>query len=143
MTRERLPAGATRIIYPGDSADSLDLGSMPLADQAGYAGLHDDVNHHYPRLIFGTLLLAAGGAGAQFTQPQNYGLSGSYSPQQVIASQLGQQFGQVGAQFAQQQLNAKPTHTIRPGYTATIQLTQDVAFPGEWIDGRMVAAGAP
>lgn len=138
---ERLPAGATRIIYPGDSADSLDLGSMPLGDQAGYAALQDEVNHHYPRLIFGALLLASGGAGAQLTQPTNYGLAGSYSPQQVIASQLGLQFGQVGSQFAQQQLNAKPTHTIRPGYTATIQLTQDIAFPGEWIDGRMVPAG--
>ena len=132
---ERLPAGATRIIYPGDSADSLDLGSMPLADQAGYAGLHDQVDHHYPRLIFNTLLLGLGGAGAQLTQPRGSSFGG-YSASQILAAQLGQQFGQVGALYAQQQLNAKPTHTIRPGYTGTLQLTQDIAFPGEWIDGQ-------
>lgn len=131
---ERLPAGATRIIFPGESSESLDLGSMPLADQAGYAGLHDKVDRHYGRLVLGTALLAIGGAGAQLTQPQR-GSRDGLDAGQILAAQLGLQFGQVGAEFARQQLNAKPTHTIRPGYTGLLQLTQDVAFPGEWIEG--------
>lgn len=140
---ERLPAGATRIIYPGESSESLDLGSMPLADQAGYSGLQDQVNHHYGRLILGTVLLGVGGAGAQLTQPHSSSSSyGGYSASQIIAAQLGLQFGQLGSEYARQQLQAKPEHTIRPGYTGLLQLTQDVAFPGEWVEGRgIVLAG--
>ncbi len=140
---ERLPAGATRIIFPGESSESLDLGSMPLADQAGYSGLQDQVNHHYGRLILGTVLLGIGGAGAQLTQPHsNSSPYGGYSASQIIAAQLGLQFGQLGSEYARQQLQAKPSHTIRPGYTGLLQLTQDVAFPGEWIEGRgIVLAG--
>ena len=48
---------------------------------------------------------------------------------------VGLQFGQVGSEFARQHLHARPTHTIRPGYTATLAVTQDIAFPGEWIEG--------
>lgn len=132
---ERLPAGATRIIYPGESSESLDLGSMPLADQAGYSGLRDDVNHHYGRLILNTALLGIGGAGAQLTQPRSSNPYGNTSASQIIAAQLGLQFGQVGSEYARQQLQAKPTHTIRPGYTGLLQVTQDVAFPGEWVEG--------
>ena len=131
---ERLPAGATRIIFPGESSESLDLGSMPLSDQAGYAGLHDQVNRHYGRLILNTALLAVGGAGAQLTQPRRGGRDG-YDASQILAAQLGLQFGQVGSEYARQQLQARPTHTIRPGYTGTLQVTQDIAFPGEWVEG--------
>jgi len=139
---ERLPAGATRIIYPGESSESLDLGSMPLADQAGYSGLRDDVNHHYGRLILNTALLGIGGAGAQLTQPRSSNPYGNTSASQIIAAQLGLQFGQVGSEYARQQLQAKPTHTIRPGYTGLLQVTQDIAFPGEWVEGvGIVPAG--
>lgn len=139
---ERLPAGATRIIFPGESSESLDLGSMPLADQSGYSGLQDQVNHHYGRLILGTVLLGIGGAGAQLTQPNTSSPYGGYSASQIIAAQLGLQFGQLGSEYARQQLQAKPEHTIRPGYTGLLQLTQDVAFPGEWVEGRgIVLAG--
>ena len=141
---ERLPAGATRIIYPGESSESLDLGSMPLGDQAGYAGLHDQVDRHYGRLILNTALLAVGGAGAQLTQPRRGGRDGQdgYDAGQVLAAQLGLQFGQVGSEYARQQLQARPTHTIRPGYTGTLQVTQDIAFPGEWVEGvGMIPAG--
>ena len=139
---ERLPAGGTRIIFPGESSESLDLGSMPLADQSGYSGLQDQINHHYGRLILGTVLLGIGGAGAQLTQPNTSSPYGGYSASQIIAAQLGLQFGQLGSEYARQQLQAKAEHTIRPGYTGLLQLTQDVAFPGEWVEGRgIVLAG--
>jgi len=140
---ERLPAGATRIIYPGESSESLDLGSMPLADQAGYSGLQDNVNHHYGRLILNTALLGLGGAGAQLAQPRSSNPYGGISASQIVAAQLGLQFGQVGSEYARQQLQAKPTHTIRPGYTGLLQVTQDVAFPGEWVEGRGIVLAGP
>ncbi len=140
---ERLPAGATRIIYPGESSESLDLGSMPLADQAGYSGLQDDVNHHYGRLVLSTALLAVGGAGAQLTQPSSSSPYGGISASQIVAAQLGLQFGQIGSEYARQQLQAKATHTIRPGYTGLLQLTQDVPFSGEWVEGRGIVLAGP
>ena len=139
---ERLPAGATRIIFPGESSESLDLGSMPLADQAGFGGLHDQVNRHTGRLILNTLLLAVGGAGAQLTQPRG-GNRGGYDASQIIAAGLGQQFGQLGNEYARRELATPPTHTIRPGYTGTLSVTQDIAFPGEWVEGvGMIPAGS-
>ena len=107
---------------------------MPLADQAGYAGLHDQVNRHTGRLILNTLLLAVGGAGAQLTQPRG-GSRGGYDASQILAAGLGQQFGQLGGEYARRELATPPTHTIRPGYTGTLQVTQDIAFPGEWVEG--------
>ncbi|WP_165982460.1 TrbI/VirB10 family protein [Dankookia rubra] len=133
---ERLPGGATRLIFPGEGGGSLDLGSMPVGDQAGYSGMRDEVNHHYGRLILNTVLIGLAGAGAQLTQPHG---SSSYGhgidASQILAAQLGLQFGQVGAEYARRQLQNKPTHTIRPGWTGTIQVTQDVAFAGEWVEG--------
>ena len=38
-----------RIVFP--DGRTLDLGAMPGADQAGYAGFHDQVNNHYFRLF--------------------------------------------------------------------------------------------
>ena len=131
---ERLPGGATRLIYPGEGGGSLDLGSMPIGDQAGYAGMRDEVNHHYGRLLINTVLLGLAGGGAQLTQPRS-GYGQGYDASQILSAQLGLQFGQVGSEFARRQLQVGPTHTIRPGWTGTIQVVQDIALPGEWVEG--------
>ncbi len=46
-----------RIVFPDGKA--MDIGAMPAADAAGYAGLQDRVNNHYWRLFGSAFLLQA------------------------------------------------------------------------------------
>jgi type IV secretion system protein VirB10 len=46
-----------RIVFPDGKA--MDIGTMPGADSAGYAGFNDQVNNHYLRL-FGSAFLMSG-----------------------------------------------------------------------------------
>lgn len=128
MGQERVLIAWNRIIYP--DASSLDLGSMPGADQGGYAGVSDQVNNHYFRTFGNALLLSIFSAGVQLSQPQQRGdTRGGYDAQQIIAGSLGQQMGQLGAEYARKGLNVAPTLEIRPGYRFTIMVTKDMIIP--------------
>ncbi|AWK88613.1 TrbI/VirB10 family protein [Azospirillum thermophilum] len=128
MGQERVLIAWNRIIYP--DASSLDLGSMPGADQSGYAGFSDQVNNHYFRTFGNALLLSIFSAGVQLSQPQQRGDSrGGYDAQQIIAGSLGQQMGQLGAEYARKGLNVAPTLEIRPGYRFNIMVTKDMIIP--------------
>jgi len=115
----------TRIIYPDGS--SLDIGSMPGADQAGYGGFHDEVNNHYFRIFGDALLLSLFSAGVQLSQPQANGNS-VYSSQQVISGALGQQLGETGQNLINRDINIQPTLKIRPGYKFDVMVTRDLVI---------------
>jgi type IV secretion system protein VirB10 len=98
--QSRVLVAWTRIIYPDGS--SVDLGTMPGADQGGYAGFSDKVNNHYVRVFGDALLMSLFSAGIQLSQPKsNDSMNGGYSSQQIIAASLGQQLGQAGMQITQ------------------------------------------
>ncbi|PGH59027.1 conjugal transfer protein TrbI [Azospirillum palustre] len=127
MGQERVLIAWNRIIYP--DASSLDLGSMPGADQGGYAGFSDQVNNHYVRTFGNALLLSIFSAGVQLSQPQQRGdTRGGYDAQQIIAGSLGQQMGQLGAEYARKGLNVAPTLEIRPGYRFNIMVSKDMVM---------------
>lgn len=115
-----------RVIYPDGS--SVDLGSMPGADQAGYAGFKDRVNNHYFRVFGDALLMSLFSAGIQLSQPDSAGLQGGYDSQQIIAGSLGQQLGQTGMQLAQKNTDIQPTLEIRPGFRFVVMVTKDMVL---------------
>ena len=55
-----------RLVFPDGKA--LDIGAMPGADSAGYAGFTDRVNHHYLRVFGSALLMSAVVAGITLSQ---------------------------------------------------------------------------
>ncbi|MBV8401898.1 MAG: hypothetical protein JOZ17_24730 [Acetobacteraceae bacterium] len=115
-----------RIIFPDTS--SINLGSMEGADEGGYAGFHDRVNRHRLDKFENAFLLSIAAAGAQLSQPQpvnGFGAS-SYSPGQIAAGALGQQFSQLGAEYARAGLAIPNTLEIRPGYRFTIMVNKDI-----------------
>lgn len=122
--QSRVLVAWTRIIYPDGS--SVDLGSMPGADQGGYAGFHDKVNNHYVKVFGDALLMSLFSAGIQLSQPDSNNENGGYSSQQIIAASLGQQLGQTGMQIAQKNLSIQPTLEIRPGFRFNIMVTKDM-----------------
>jgi type IV secretion system protein VirB10 len=119
-----------RIVFPDGKA--LDLGAMPGADSAGYAGFNDQVNNHYVRTFASALLMSAVTAGITLSQDNDHRSDGRGSDSQrasdALSEALGQQLGQVTAQMIAKNLNIAPTLAIRPGYRFNVTVTQDLTF---------------
>jgi type IV secretion system protein VirB10 len=117
-----------RIVFPDGKA--MDLGAMPGADNAGYAGFTDQVNNHYLRLYGSALLMSAVTAGVSYSQQQNQQTVGYQQPtaSSAMSQALGQQLGQVTAQMIAKNLNIAPTLEIRPGYRFNVIVTKDMTF---------------
>jgi len=114
-----------RIIFPDGKA--MDIGSMPGANGAGYAGFNDQVNNHYFR-IFGSAFLMSGViAGVALSQPQQTGDSAP-TASSAMSQALGLELGQATAQMIAKNLNIAPTLGIRPGFRFNIMVTKDLTF---------------
>jgi len=121
-----------RLIFPDGKA--MDIGAMPGADGAGYAGFKDQVDNHYLRIFGSALLMSAISAGATLSQQQNQATGinngGIFAPnaQSTLSSALGQQLGQATVQMITKNLNIAPTLEIRPGYRFNIIVTKDLTL---------------
>jgi type IV secretory pathway VirB10-like protein len=137
--QQRVRVEFQRLIFPDTS--SMDLPHAVGADEAGYAGMTDEVNNHYLK-TFGTAavmaLISAGQAVGQIAAFNNgnsgYGPYG-YSNQWELATQsagvgASSELGGVGQQVASRGLNRAPTLTLRPGFMLNVILTSDLVFPG-------------
>jgi type IV secretion system protein VirB10 len=119
-----------RIVFPDGKA--MDIGAMPGADGAGYAGFKDQVNNHYLRLFGSALLMSAVTAGVAYSQDRNENHSRQYSAPTAsseLSAALGQQLGQVTAQMIAKNLNIAPTLEIRPGFRFNVTVVKDLTFP--------------
>jgi type IV secretion system protein VirB10 len=114
-----------RIIFPDGKA--MDIGAMPGADAAGYAGFKDQVNSHYWRTFSSAFLMSAVTAGIATSQPENTGF-GRPGFSSAMGEAVGQQLGQVTAQLIAKNLNIAPTLEIRPGYRFNVIVTKDMTF---------------
>ncbi|MGH7778974.1 MAG: TrbI/VirB10 family protein [Candidatus Binataceae bacterium] len=138
--QQRIQIAWHRLIFPNTA--SMDLPQMPGADQSGFAGFSDEVNHHYLS-TFGTAalmsLISAGqmvGQMATFGGGAGYGAYGYYQPNQwAMASQMAGssasgQIGAMGQQMIGNGMNRPATIEIRPGYQFNVMVTADLVFPG-------------
>lgn len=117
-----------RIVFPDGKA--MDIGAMPGADSAGYAGFNDQVNNHYLRLFASAFLMSGVTAGVTYSQRQNQSnnVYGAPSASSALSEALGQQLGQVTAQLIAKNLSIAPTLEIRPGYRFNVVVTKDMTF---------------
>ena len=115
-----------RVVFPDGKA--LDIGAMPGADSAGYAGFHDQVNNHYTRIFGSAVMLSLIGAGAEVGQPQTSTLGQTTTVSQALSQQLAQQLGSTATQLVQKNLSIAPTLKIRPGYRFNVVVTKDLVF---------------
>jgi type IV secretion system protein VirB10 len=122
--QERVKASFTRLIRPDGTWVALE--NAEAADTGGMAGLTDDVDNHWGRLIAGALLSATFSLGTQAAAgtPRGY----YPSPAQGAASNAAGSVGQTGQVFAQQQLDRKPTITVRPGFSFDIIVQRDLVL---------------
>ncbi|MGL4447821.1 MAG: TrbI/VirB10 family protein [Aeromonas sp.] len=116
-----------RIVFPDGKA--MDIGAMPGADGAGYAGFNDQVNNHYVRLFGSALLLSGVTAGVAISQDDGASAdTGRPTLSSALTEALGQQLGQVTAQLIAKNMNVAPTLAIRPGYRFNVMVTKDLTF---------------
>ena len=113
-----------RIILPDTS--SLTLDNLVGTDPAGYAGVEDEVDRHWGRILAGAALTTLLGVGAELAAPENRQdgnriiIAGRDSAQDSI--------NQVGQEMTRRNLNVQPTLTARPGLPVRIIVKKDVAF---------------
>jgi type IV secretion system protein VirB10 len=121
----RIPTVITRIIFPDSS--SIPIGAMPAADQAGFAGLHDQVDTHLWEKFGNAMILPIGSAGIQLSQGTGQSTNG-YNAQQIGSAAIGQQFGELGQEYARSGLSIPNTLRIRNGYNFVVQVTKDMVL---------------
>ena len=127
--QERVMIAWNRLVYPDNRV--LDLGSMPGADMAGYAGFTDQVNNHWWKLIANAFLMS-GVVAAVSVSVNNDNNSASDSNKSSMSDEmrvsLASQFGEVIGQVIQRNLTVSPTLEIRPGYRFNVTVTKDMEF---------------
>ncbi|MGL5292116.1 MAG: TrbI/VirB10 family protein [Vibrionaceae bacterium] len=116
-----------RIVFPDGKA--LDIGSMPGADAAGFAGFYDQVNNHYLRILGSAFLMSGVTAGVALSQDNsNSRDSTSQRASDALSEALGQQLGQVMIEMIRKNMSVAPTLEIRPGYRFNVIVTKDMTF---------------
>jgi type IV secretion system protein VirB10 len=111
----------TRLLMP--NGQSIVLERQPGADTQGFAGLEDEVDHHWDRLIMAAALSTVLGVGAEL------GASGNDSAI-VTALRRGStdSLNQTGQQVVRRNLNIQPTITIRPGFPVRVIVNRDLVL---------------
>lgn len=114
-----------RIVMPDGSSIVLDR--LSGVDTAGYAGLEDEVDNHWLRLIGGAVLSSVLGVGAELAAPENRGSNGD---RVIIATRGGFQdtINDVGQQITRRNLNIQPTLTVRPGFPVRVIVNKDLVL---------------
>ena len=113
-----------RIILPDTS--SLTLDNLVGTDPAGYAGLEDDVDWHWNRIVAGAVLTTLLGVGAELAAPE----SRQDGNRIVIAGRDSAQdsINQVGQEITRRNMNIQPTLTERPGLPVRIIVNRDLVL---------------
>jgi type IV secretion system protein TrbI len=111
----------TRLLMP--NGRSIVLERQPGADTQGFAGLEDEVDHHWSRLLMAAALSTVLGVGAELGATNNDSAI-------VTALRRGStdSLNQTGQQVVRRNLNVQPTITIRPGYPVRVIVNRDLVL---------------
>ena len=113
-----------RIILPDTS--SLTLDNLIGTDPAGYAGLEDDVDRHWGRILAGAALTTLLGVGAELAAPENR----QNGNRIIIAGRDSAQdsINQMGQELTRRNMNIQPTLTARPGLPVRVIANRDLVL---------------
>ena len=111
----------TRLLMP--NGRSIVLERQPGADTQGFAGLEDEVDHHWGRLAMAAALSTVLGVGSELGATNNDSAI-------VTALRRGgtDSLNQTGQQVVRRNLNIQPTITIRPGFPVRVIVNRDLVL---------------
>jgi type IV secretory pathway VirB10-like protein len=119
--QDRVQLVWTRLIM--SNGRSIVLERQPGADTQGFAGLEDEVDYHWGRLITAAALSTVLGVGAEL---------GATSGDSAIVTALRRgstdSLNQTGQQLVRRNLNIQPTITIRPGFPVRVIVNRDLVL---------------
>ena len=104
---------------------SIILERQPAADTGGYAGLQDEVDHHWGTLFKAGLLSTLLSVGAELGSGAGNG-SGDSAVLQALRRGAGDSLHQTSQQVVRRNLNMQPTLTIRPGLPVRVIVNRDL-----------------
>ncbi len=110
-----------RIVMPNGT--SIQIDNLPATDQAGYAGLEDEVDYHTWTLLKGVALSTLLGVGSQI----GFGSSES-DLVRAIRESTQQSANQAGQRIVQKDLNIQPTITVRRGWPLRVIVHKDLVL---------------
>ena len=114
----------TRLVMPDGSSIVLDR--LSATDTRGFAGIEDEVDNHWGKLLAGAALSTLLGVGSELAS-QNRGID---QGQQTVVIATGRSaedsVNQVGQQLTRRNLNAQPTLTVRPGFPVRVLVNKDL-----------------
>jgi type IV secretion system protein VirB10 len=112
-----------RVVMPDGSSIVLDR--LPGVDTAGYAGLEDEIDNHWGKLLADAALSTLLGVGAELAQPTND--IGGRNRIIIATGQSAQDsVNQVGQQITRRNLNIQPSLTVRPGFPVRVIVNKDL-----------------
>ncbi len=114
-----------RLIYP--NGQSIVLDAMPGTDQAGQAGLADQVDYHLDKLAKATALTTAIAYAGNLARNRQSSSSGN-NGQDVIGDTVAQQANRIGEKVIDRELDVQPTITIRRGWPLRVLVNKDMVL---------------
>lgn len=117
----------TRLVMPDGSSIVLDR--LSATDTRGFAGLEDETDNHWGKLLAGAALSTLLGVGAELGSGNRGSIDGN---QQTIVVATGrsaeESLNQVGQQLTRRNLNVQPTLTVRPGFPVRVLVNKDLVL---------------
>lgn len=116
----RAVVGWDRLIFP--NGRSIVISRMVGTDGAGQAGLTDEVDNHYGKLIAGALISTLISFGGNLARDDANSGNSYYD----IGDTVAQESARVGQMINRRNLNVQPTIRIRPGFRLNIMVNRDM-----------------
>lgn len=116
----------TRLVMPDGSSIVLDR--LSATDTRGFAGLEDEVDSHWGKLLAGAALSTLLGVGSELASP-NRGIDGGDQTIVIATGRSAQDSAnQVSQQLTRRNMNVQPTLTVRPGFPVRVLVNKDLVL---------------
>lgn len=116
----------TRLVMPDGSSIVLDR--LPGADTRGFAGLEDETDNHWGKLLAGAALSTLLGVGAELGSGNRGSIDGDQTVVVATSRSAESSVNQVGQQITRRNLNIQPTLTVRPGFPVRVIVNKDLVL---------------
>jgi len=123
--QERVLVCWNRLLFP--NGDSMPLECMPAADLQGAAGLTDQVDEHWGRILKAVAVASLLSATTQYVAGNTEG----YNPTvpQAWAHGAAGSVNQAGQQLTSRNMLVQPTIRVREGFSVNVMVTKDLVLP--------------
>jgi type IV secretion system protein VirB10 len=109
-----------RIVMPDGT--SIVLERLQGTDPQGFAGLEDEVDHHWGQLFRAAALSTLLGIGTELSKDEESEIA------QAIRESAQDSASDIGQQIVRRQLNIQPTLTVRPGFPVRVIVNRDLVM---------------